>query len=65
MKHLAPKFPVLAILWALLAPPVLAELPQRDLSVELRQVEDRTGVAASTQSREPMLAPQQIRVLAP
>lgn len=62
MKHLASKLLGLAALSVLLAQPVLAELPQRDLTVELRQVQDTTGLTVSTQSREPMLAPQQIRV---
>lgn len=62
MKHLASKLLGLATLWVLSAPPVLAELPRRDLTVEMRQVEEIAGVAVSTQLREPMLAPQQIRV---
>lgn len=62
MKHPALKLIVLATLWALSARPVLAELPKRDLMVELRQVEDAGGVTVSTSSREPMLTPQQIRV---
>lgn len=62
MKHPALKLIVLATLWALAALPVLAELPPRDLTLELRQIEDTGGVTVSTQSREPTLAPQQIRV---
>ena len=62
MKHLASKLLGLAALSVLLVQPVLAELPQRDLTVELRQVQDTTGLTVSTQPREPMLAPQQIRV---
>ena len=62
MKHTALKLIGLATFWALLAPPALAQLPQRDLTVELRQVEDTQGITAGTEWREPMLAPQQIRV---
>lgn len=39
-----------------------AQAPKRDLLVQLRQVEDARGVAVSTQSREPLLTPQQIQV---
>lgn len=62
MKHTALKLIILTTLWALSTLPVLAELPKRDLMVELRQVEDTGGVTVSTPSREPTLAPQQIRV---
>lgn len=62
MKHTALKLIILATLWALSTLPVLAELPKCDLMVELRQVEDTGGVTVSTPSREPTLAPQQIRV---
>ena len=62
MKH--PVLPLLglALFVVLSALPAQAELPQRDLMVELRQVEDAGGVTVSTQSREPLLTPQQIRV---
>lgn len=62
MKH--PVLPLLglALFWLLSALPAQAELPKRDLVVELRQVEDAGGVTVSTQSREPLLTPQQIRV---
>lgn len=62
MKHTALKLIILTTLWALSALPVLAELPKRDLVVELRQVEDTGGATVSTLSRELTLAPQQIRV---
>jgi len=47
-----------------LALPALAQLPKRDLTVELRQVEDTdtTGYTASTQQRRAGLAPQQVLV---
>ena len=51
---------VLCSLW--LALPAQAELPRRDLTVALRQVEDAGGVTLGTQSREPLLAMQQVRV---
>lgn len=62
MKH--PVLPLLglALFWLLSALPAQAELPKRDLVMELRQVEDAGGVTVSTQSREPLLTPQQIRV---
>jgi hypothetical protein len=62
MKH--PVLPLLglALFVVLSALPAQAELPKRDLVVELRQVEDAGGVTVSTQSREPLLTPQQIRV---
>ncbi|WP_296445507.1 hypothetical protein [Rhodoferax sp. UBA5149] len=62
MKLLVLKLLGLATFCALSVPSVLAALPQRDLTVELRQVQDTGGVTVSTQSREPTLAPQQIRV---
>lgn len=43
----------------------LAELPRRDLTVELRQVqegEESGGYSVGTAPREPTLAPQQVRV---
>jgi hypothetical protein len=62
MKH--PVLPLLglALFVVLSALPAQAELPKRDLVVELRQVEDAGGVTVSTQSHEPLLTPQQIRV---
>lgn len=42
--------------------PALAELPRRDLTVELRQIEDQPGYVVSTQPRTPALAPQQVQV---
>jgi Bacterial type II and III secretion system protein len=43
---------------------VCAELPQRDLVVEMRQVEEaeRSGYAVGTQARTTLLAPQQVQV---
>jgi len=62
MKH--PVLPLFgfALFVVLSALPAQAELPKRDLVVELRQVEDAVGVTVGTQSREPLLTPQQIRV---
>ena len=57
MKHL-----VLAIFLACSSVSALAQLPQRDLQVELRQVEEANGaVRVSTQTR-PFLGSQQIQV---
>lgn len=62
MKH--PVLPLLglALFVVLSALPAQAELPKRDLMLELRQVDAAGGVTVSTQSREPLLTPQQIRV---
>lgn len=62
MKHPVLSLLGLALFVALSALPAQAELPKRDLLVELRQVEDAGSVTVSTQSREPLLTPQQIRV---
>lgn len=62
MKHPVLHLLGLILFWFLLALPAQAELPKRDLTVELRQVEDAGGVAVSTQSRQPLLTPQQVRV---
>jgi hypothetical protein len=62
MKHIALKCLGLAILGGLLALPALAQVPKRDLTVELRQVADARGIAVGTQAREPLLVPQQIQV---
>ncbi|NMM19003.1 MAG: type II and III secretion system protein [Rhodoferax sp.] len=62
MKHSVLHLLGLALFWLLSALPAQAELPKRDLVVELRQVEDAGGATVSTQSREPLLTPQQIRV---
>lgn len=62
MKHPLLHLLGLALFVVLSALPAQAELPKRDLMVELRQVEDAGGVTVSTQSREPLLTPQQIRV---
>jgi len=43
--------------------PALAQLPQRDLVVELRQVEEGSaGYGVSTQPQTPLLPPQQLQV---
>lgn len=48
---------------ALSAFTALAQLPQRDLTVELRQVEDAgVGYVVGTKPRVPLLAPQQLSV---
>lgn len=54
----------LAVLVLLLAPPVLAQLPARDLNVELRQIEEgRAGsYTLGTQPQTALLAPQQMLV---
>ena len=67
MKYLAPMFPTLAafcLLAMLPVLPALAELPKRDLTVELRQVEegDSSGYSVGTQSRTPLLAAQHVQV---
>lgn len=52
-----------ALLWALSALPALAQLPQRDLLVELRQIEEGgTGYVVSTRPQAPLLQPQQLQV---
>lgn len=67
MKHTALKYGVLPgliglMLWAAL--PARAELPKRNLMVELRQIEDgaSAGYGVSTQARDPLLAIQQVQV---
>jgi hypothetical protein len=47
-----------------LALPVLAQLPKRDLTVELRQVEEggSSGYSVSTESRNPLLEEQHVQV---
>ena len=40
----------------------LAQLPQRDLIIEFRQIEDTSGQSVSTQASTPLLASQQVRV---
>jgi hypothetical protein len=44
--------------------PVLAQLPKRDLTIELRQVEDAetTGYSVSTNFKSSVLAPQSVQV---
>ncbi len=49
------------LLWAL---PALAQLPQRDLTIELRQVDEGagTGYSVSTQPLGRLMTPQQVQV---
>lgn len=58
------KLPILVALALLVAQPVRAQLPTRDLSVELRQIEEgRTGgYAVGTRPQAALLAPQQMLV---
>jgi hypothetical protein len=54
---------IVALLFLLLALPALAQLPARDLLVELRQTDvPGPGSSVATQSREARLAPQKIQV---
>jgi hypothetical protein len=67
MKHPAQMYPALAAFCFLSMLPVLsalAELPKRDLTVELRQVEegDNSGYSVGTQSRTPLLTAQHVQV---
>ena len=64
MKYQILKYLVCAAMMSLLARPAGAELPRRDLTVELRQVQegDSTGYTASTQSPIPLLAEQSVQV---
>lgn len=66
MKHIALKYlawPWMLVLTLLSALPAGAELPQRNLVIELRQVEEAgTGFSVGTQSRDPLLAVQQVQV---
>lgn len=64
MKHLPSKYFALAAMLLLSALPAMADLPKRDLTIELRQVEERggSGYAVSTPARNPLLAPQQVQV---
>ena len=67
MKHPAQLYPALAAFCFLAMLPLqsaLAELPKRDLVVELRQVEegDSSGYTVGTQSRTPLLPAQHVQV---
>lgn len=54
---------LVALLGALSALPVLAQLPQRDLLVEVRQIEEGSaGYVVSTRPQAPLLQPQQLQV---
>lgn len=59
-----PSFAGLCILVLLPVLPVLAELPKRDLTIELRQVEqgDSSGRSVGTRWRVPLLVEQHVRV---
>lgn len=64
MKCLALKCLACAGMSLVLALPVLAQLPKRDLTVELRQVEEggSSGYSVSTESRNPLLEEQHVQV---
>jgi len=64
MKHLPLKYFALATMLLLSALPAMAELPKRDLTVELRQVEEGggSGYSVSTESRSPLPAEQHVQV---
>lgn len=64
MKHVIVKHLALAGSMALAALPALAQLPQRDLIVDVREVNVGEGAAyaVDTQASKALLAPQQLRV---
>lgn len=67
MKHPAQTYPALAAFCFLSMLPIwpaMAELPKRELTVEMRQVEEgeSSGYSVGTQSRTPLLAAQQVQV---
>lgn len=64
MKHTALKYGALAACLLLAALPALAQLPARDLVVELRQVQEGadTSYTVSTQADDGSPWPQQVRV---
>lgn len=63
MKHRHVFILAVAGLCGLSAWPVLAQPPQRDLTVELRQVEEGSaGYGVGTQPRVTLMAPQQVQV---
>jgi hypothetical protein len=63
MKHWFVSILAVAGLCGVSAWPVLAQPPQRDLTVELRQVEEGSaGYVVGTQPRVALLAPQQVQV---
>lgn len=58
MRHL-----VFALLFVMTALPAAAQLPQRSLLVELRQIEDgQTGYVVGTRPQAPLLPQQQLQV---
>jgi hypothetical protein len=59
MRHLL----AAALLFATMAPPAFAQGPQRDLRVELRQVEEGgSGYVVGTRPQAPLMPPQQLQV---
>jgi hypothetical protein len=64
MLHIAMKPLTLAGVLTFLVLGALAQGPKRDLTVELRQVEetDGGGYSAGTPTRQPLMAPQQVQV---
>lgn len=58
------KLPILVALALLVTQPVWAQLPARDLSVELRQIEEGStgGYTTGTRPQAALLAPQQMLV---
>ncbi len=67
MKYSAQMYPAHAAFCILAMLPMqsaLADLPKRDLTVEMRQVEegDSSGYSVGTQSRTPLLAAQHVQV---
>lgn len=64
MKHTARHCLALILLLPLWAGPASAQAPQRDLVVELRQIEegDAAGYTVRTQPAKGLLQPQQVRV---
>lgn len=66
MRSIAAKSNMLSTAFAvallLSALPALAQLPRRDLTVELRQIEDQQAQVLSTQPAVPLLAPQLVQV---
>ncbi|SDO31338.1 type II and III secretion system protein [Rhodoferax sp. OV413] len=62
MRHTAYLLPAIASFGLLLTPLAQAQLPARDLIVELRQVDDGGGYTASTQPSAAPVAPQQVHV---
>lgn len=64
MQHYFLKQFVTGAVCLLYAMGALAQLPKRDFTLELRQIEEDAGAGYSvgTQARKPLLSPQQVRV---